>query len=420
MLKFQFHNKGARSILTRTTIFLMAFLGPLPAHSKAGSPLGTKHPVLDTYSHPLLERYPFIPVLCGWDPDEADLSSEERLEDRTLECYRRLLDPTYQEDLRAAVRSGEDLIQQGLAAIEGRDFERARALLATVGSKNNDRFQVYSGVFAVFGPDLLPLKRPYRAIVEAQEKGLLSPPLQGADLDSLFSSGRRAGFFHLFPEENQLWNQEIRVRQDLSPLWHFRTEEKALEQEGALSTHYNGLERAAEVLAFHAFDMPLRRRGMVRRPSPIGDARFVKGIEFDGATLTLRIRTRDCYELDYSAGTLSLAHPIESLDDFRYFSAILFGETRWHRLSTSPFELFKQFDQVKEVFVELYFPGKESGSEKVIAQFGLPRTRFDQDRWSKLTSRDGSFQDHLKTFGTYWLHPEMPDMAAPSRTGSPR
>ena len=77
-------------------------------------------------------------------------------------------------------------------------------------------------------------------------------------------------------------------------------------------------------------------------------------------------------------------------------------------------EFRKDFKKMNEVILALYFPGKGS-SEVVIARYGIKRAKFDRARnWGRLKAKDGTFQDYLKTHGTYYLHRDMPDKGTPA------
>ena len=77
-------------------------------------------------------------------------------------------------------------------------------------------------------------------------------------------------------------------------------------------------------------------------------------------------------------------------------------------------ELRKDFKKMNEVILALYFPGKGS-SEVVIARYGIKRDKFDRAKnWRRLKAKDGTFQDYLKTHGTYYLHKDMPDKGTPA------
>ncbi len=405
------------------SILLFLALFHVPQEGGAESPLEVRHPVLDTHDHPLLKRYPYLPVLCGWTSG-SDAFSAQWVKEQVEVCYRQWLDPTYPEDARAALKAGEDISRQAFTAIRTGEFERAGTL---VDSLRDGLFRKYR----VQAAKIYVLEDSQKgAILQAQESGLLSPPLAAADFDSLFSLGRAGGIFHLHLEEEELRRLWARGS-ELASLLFFRKLELEQEAAGSLATPVGTFERLVEVASLHAFSVHPRRAGMtVRYGVAPPRVRFLKGLEIVEERITLRIRTQDCYEVDRGNRSISLAHPRRSLGKYKLFLEYVFGETGLGKSvpycyeGALPIELpvggfsdlggCKQFVEIREVVVVLYFPGRESGTEIVVAQFGIERDRYDRKRWRRLKADDGTFQDHLKAHGTYWLHGEMPDMGTPA------
>ena len=333
-------------------------------------------------AHLLLEKHPYLPDLCPGDTSFVE------------QCFRRLIDPTYVEDLEVALATRAELIRRGTAAIEEQDFDTAEVLLDSIGYMS-------IGFWSV---------KDSRALVEAQQRGLLSPVLQATDLDSLYSVGYQG---YLYSEEKRLHHQAVKG-EELRSLLAFRRQEEEQAQAGALFTRKDTFERLVEMATLHAFDVWPRLKGMTRRPFlTAGDTRFLKGIDRERDRLTLKIRTNDCYDIDFKRETVSLVHPLRTLENYKQLVGTVFLEERLGKALLFCFEMCNQFDQISEVVVAMYYPGEQSGTEIVVAQFGIRREHYDERRWRKLRVKDGTFQDFLKVNGTYWLHPEIPDLGTP-------
>lgn len=137
--------------------------------------------------------------------------------------------------------------------------------------------------------------------------------------------------------------------------------------------------------------------------------RIVKSISVEDGRLTINMRPEpdDIVKKDYSAGQISFIHPVDLLKNFRYLCYQL-----W---STRPSEwLVKRFRGIEEIELVVYYPGGQSGTENQIARFGIGRKALEGTSWRDIHPRDGTFQDLLKKKGTYWLHPEVPDMGTPA------
>ena len=327
------------------------------------------------------------------------------------------------------MRAGEGILRQAFTAIRNGELERAATLVDSVrGGGLYGTYRVQAAKIYVWEDS------QKGAILQAQQDGLLSPTLMTADFDSLFSLGRAGGIFHLHQEEEEL--RRLRAGgSELASFLLFRRLEQDQEAAGSLATLAGTFERLVEVVSLQAFSVHPRRAGMTVRlgvaPSKV---RFLKDIEIVEKRITLRIRTEDCYEVDWANRSIYLTHPRRFLGKYKLLLEYVFGEVGGEvgigrsvpychegalpaQLPSGGFSDLgdcQQFGQVEEVVVVLYFPGKESGSEMVVAQFGMERDRYDKKRWRKLKADDGTFQDHLKTHGTYWLHPEMPDMGTPA------
>ena len=139
------------------------------------------------------------------------------------------------------------------------------------------------------------------------------------------------------------------------------------------------------------------------------ELRIVKNIYVEDGRLTINMRPEpdDVVKRDYNAGQVSFIHPVDLLKNFRYLCYQL-----W---STRPSEwLVKRFRGIKEIELVVYYPGGQSGTENQIARFGIGRKALEGISWRDIHPRDGTFQDLLKKKGTYWLHPEIPDMGTPA------
>ena len=174
------------------------------------------------------------------------------------------------------------------------------------------------------------------------------------------------------------------------------------------------VERAAEERVIRwAFGVPKDRDN-----EPVVDYSFlkrgrklrvVKNISVEDGRLTINMRPEpdDIVKRDYSAGQISFIHPVGLLKNFRYLCYQL-----W---STRPSEwLVKRFRGIEEIELVVYYPGGQSGTENQIARFGIGRKALEGTSWRDIHPRDGTFQDLLKKKGTYWLHPEVPDMGTPA------
>ena len=236
--------------------------------------------------------------------------------------------------------------------------------------------------------------------------------------------------FYLHPEEKQLLDTLVQTNA-LGALLFFRKEESEQDRAKALRQRDNTFERLVEVASLHAFSVSHRLQGMtVRSGVSPSRVRFLKDLEAKEDRIALKIRTADCYVVDRKSQTIALAHPRRSLRKFQSLLEIVFegrsfgAPTPYCFEGRLPSQLpragfgelggCKQFEDIEEVAIALYFAGKQPGTETVVAQFGLRREKYDKKKWRKLKADDGTIQDYLKAHGTYWLHAAMPDMGTPA------
>lgn len=410
------------SLATRAPLLGMLLL-TLGEQASAEGMLDVRHPILERSDHPLLKRYPYLPLMCGWRVESA---SAAWVHEQAEECYRQWLDPTYPEDAKAARNAAKALSRECYVAIVQRNFEKAHALLDSIrgGLMRHHRVDV-TETMVVLGSD------QQKVILEAQTKGVLSSALAATNFDSLFSSAEAAGLdfteFHLHQEEKQLLST-LRQARALWALLFFR--EKEREQEVALWRPESTFERLVEVASIFVFLSPIHKGMTLRFGLSPYSVRFLKDLETEGKRIALKIRTNDCYAVDRKSRTISLAHPRDSLRKFKVLLETVFEGSGFgapipycfegrlpSQLPEGGFGALggcRQFDDIEEVVVTLYFDGKQSGTETVVAQFGLKREKYDRKKWRRLKANDGTIQDYLKVHGIYWLHPKMPDMGTPA------
>ena len=195
-----------------------------------------------------------------------------------------------------------------------------------------------------------------------------------------------------------------------------RIEEAEWDSMGFFRYEKGTVERAAEVRAIRW----VFGAGPVNdwRSEPVVDysflergrkLRIVKNISVENGRLTIDMRPEpdDIVKRDYSAGSVSFIHPIKPLKDFRQLCYNLWG--------THPSEWsVKRFRGIKEIELVVYYPGGQSGTENQIAKFGIGRKALEGANWGDIRTKDGTFQDLMTKKGTYWLHPEVPDIGTPA------
>lgn len=322
------------------------------------------------------------------DVKEAE-ERKERIETGKLreaeELRRRTKDPTYVSDLRAALKEGKKLISEAESALKARNYNLAKSLLDSVGENLYRRHKVY------YNP-----------------KGWLED-----------NWSKPYSWFH--PEEKQAYNQYFQAAR-LSKVVRFREAEAEFEDSGALSTKRGSFERLVELAILWKFrpseEGQIYRLGLeeiriVDGKEMLDGVTLIKNIDFTDGRLTVSLRAGvDSYNSNiFGDRKITLTHPVNTMKESHDFIWGLFNED-----SSSyyfPKEFRKDFNKINEVILALYFPGKGSG-EIVIARYGIKRTKFDRKKWKKLRAKDGTFQDYLKTHGTYYLHRDMPDKGTPA------
>ena len=80
----------------------------------------------------------------------------------------------------------------------------------------------------------------------------------------------------------------------------------------------------------------------------------------------------------------------------------------------------RYYKKVEEIVITLsyqdykdFYHGRYRGPEIPIAKFGLTRSVGESVNLLDTSIKDGTFQDLLKEKGTYWLHPQIPDIGTP-------
>lgn len=295
------------------------------------------------------------------------------------EIYRRTKDPTYLGDLKTALEEGRRLVSEAEAALNARDYELAKSLSDSAGVNLYRRYKVYY-------------------------------------FDSVFMDSL------VHPEEEQAKIQFQQAAR-LSQVVIFREAESEFEDSGALFTKRGSFERLVELAVLWKF-RPSEKGEIFRaglEPVRIIDGKkildgvkLIKNIDFTDGRLTVSLRAgSDSYNIDiFGDEKITLTHPVRTMKASHSIILNLFNEKRSFYLF--PRDLRKEFTKINEVIFVLYFPGKGSG-EVVLARYGIKRAKFDLTKnWRKLKAKDGTFQDYLKTHGTYYLHKNMPDKGTPA------
>ena len=326
---------------------------------------------------------------------KEDEERKERIEAGKLreaeQLRRRTKDPTYVSDLRAALKEGEKLISEAESALKARNYNLAKSLLDSILETPDlyKRHKVY-----IFPKDasFVFLKKKY---------------------------SKPSSWFH--PEEERAYNQRFQAAR-LDNVVRFREAEAEFEDSGALSTKRGSFERLVELAILWKFrpseEGQIYRLGLeeiriVDGKEMLDGVKLIKNIDFTDGRLTVSLRAGvDSYNSNiFGDRKITLTHPVNTMKESHDFIWGLFNEdSSFHYF---PKEFRKDFNKINEVILALYFPGKESG-EIVIARYGIKRTKFDRKKWRKLRAKDGTFQDYLKTHGTYYLHRDMPDKGTPA------
>ncbi len=195
----------------------------------------------------------------------------------------------------------------------------------------------------------------------------------------------------------------------------FGIEEAKWDSMGFFRYEGGTVERAAEE---RVIQWAFRAPHLTRESKPVVDYSFLKrgrklrvikniSVENGRLTINMRLEPDGIVKKDYSAGSVLFIHPVELLKNFRRLCYDL-----W---SAHPNEwLVKRFRSIKEIELVVYYPGGQSGTENQIARFGIGRKALEGANWRDIGAKDGTFQDLMKKKGTYWLHPEVPDMGTPA------
>lgn len=294
------------------------------------------------------------------------------------EIYRRTKDPTYLDDLKTALEEGRRLVSEAEAAFNARNYELAKSLSDSAGENLYRRHKVFY-FYSVF-------------------------------MDSW-----------VHPEEEQAKIQFLKAAR-LSAVVRFREAESEFEDSGALYTKRGSFERLVELAILWKFRPSEKgeifRRGLeeiriIDGKKMLDGVKLIKNIDFTGGRLTVSLRAgRDSYNIDvFGDGKITLTHPVGTMKKSHSLILNLFNKKRSFYLFTE--DLRKEFTKINEVIFVLYFPSKGSG-EVVLARYGIKRAKFDSRKWVRLKAKDGTFQDYLKTHGTYYLHRDMPDKGTPA------
>ena len=144
------------------------------------------------------------------------------------------------------------------------------------------------------------------------------------------------------------------------------------------------------------FDYSFIRRGLRKS--------IVKNIEFSNGKLSISLRADpdDFVDLNYRERSIDYKHPLKFMREFRSL-LIAMWRSKWEYN-------IEKYSRVAEIEFSFYYAGSRSGTEQIIAKFGLTRNAVQSTSFAKLRHRDGTFQDFIKQKGTYWLHQAIPDM----------
>jgi hypothetical protein len=282
--------------------------------------------------------------------DESDPAAVRRDEERR----RRTADPSYVEDLRAALSEHESLLAQAHLELQDAQYDEAIALSDSAGESTFLRWKVYHAPRGWLEGDW---SEPYT-------------------------------WFH--PEEERAWSA-LRSAGKLNTLARFRKLEDEYSQ--GLTTRAGTLERLVELavawtMNYGHEDGRTFRFGVDELNTP--GTRFVKAIDITEGVANISLRAKgDIYKLgDLRSGEITFEHPTRTFDDSRkLFALLLVPKSSNGQLPT---ELREQFLNLQEINVSLYFPTSDGG-ENVIARYGLSRDskgfpKFAKS-WGKLKAK---------------------------------
>lgn len=138
--------------------------------------------------------------------------------------------------------------------------------------------------------------------------------------------------------------------------------------------------------------------------------RIVKDIAFADGTLKISLRAdpEEVAKISYSKGTVEFQYPRQTLEHL-----LRFIRSFWKQRTAlvSAWALNPAlYAGVNEVEFSLEFPN-EDGTEGPILTCGLARSVAAgiQD-WGKVKVKSGTFQTLMRERGSYWIHPQLPDL----------
>ena len=320
-----------------------------------------------------LKRVFFITILAlsstlcrAFIAAETSITPEER---KTRLLHRRTKDPTYLDALSKALLESKKEIAQARAALDKEDFETARKIAFNC----EDTFQDNEVYFSPIG-----WSKPYT-------------------------------WFHT--EEKEAWDLVIQCYV-IRRIVNHKQEELRREEKGQFTTKKGTLARSVEYALAEEF-IPYNSDGRIMTVlSRIDGKRIVKDIGFNEGSLTVALRVgSDAYKVDYTEGTVTLMHPVKTVENLSSFIRHVYRPRRWPELRA------REFQRVKNITAVLYFPGEQLSVEIVFARLGLSRVAFnkaaERKLWRKVKAEDGTFQDLLKTEGLYYLYRDVPDLGTP-------
>lgn len=139
--------------------------------------------------------------------------------------------------------------------------------------------------------------------------------------------------------------------------------------------------------------------------------RIIKSVRFSNGILTVNLRADPD---DIGDPTKEFKqHPLKFMKKFHDFIYTVWGTRNIWKKRITQKKMRNRYKKVEEIVITLYYPGKQKGTEIPIAKFGLTRSVGESVNLGDTSIKDGTFQDLLKEKGTYWLHPQIPDMGTP-------
>ena len=136
---------------------------------------------------------------------------------------------------------------------------------------------------------------------------------------------------------------------------------------------------------------------------------IIKSIKISKGKLIVNMRANPEDMTDNWRGEFK--HPLGFMRHLSDFTRQMWTKYEW--VSHDDAWRKNRYKAIHEVVFTLYYPGTD-GTEHPIGKFGLNRLIGASIDWKDYRVKDGTFQDLLKEKGTYWLHPEIPDMGMPS------